>query len=189
MRAEVFTPNPRVRVLFYLPREAAGGGPSAEERMVEGAGRRRHMQRTLITNRARAMRKAMTEPEVMLWSRLRGRGPDKPTFRRQHPFGSLILDFYCSAAKLAAEVDGATHWDEAAQAKDEAGDRWLMSQGVTVLRIPASEVYRDLGVVTDGILLQAIALIAAKRGRQRLAPSTIGSTLRSADGPPPPLRG
>jgi very-short-patch-repair endonuclease len=78
------------------------------------------MRRTLITNRARAMRKAMTEPEVMLWSRLRGRGPDRPTFRRQHPFGSMILDFYCPAARLAVEVDGATHWDEAAQAKDGA---------------------------------------------------------------------
>jgi len=103
------------------------------------------MRRTLITNRARAMRKAMTEPEVMLWSRLRGRGPDKPTFRRQHPFGSLILDFYCPAARLAVEVDGATHWDEAAQAKDAARDGWLMRQGVRVLRIPASRIYRASG--------------------------------------------
>ncbi len=82
------------------------------------------------------MRKAMTEPEVMLWSRLRGRNPDKPTFRRQHPFGSIILDFYCPAARLAVEVDGATHWDEAAQPKDEARDRWLMTQGVRVHRVP-----------------------------------------------------
>ena len=153
--------------------------------MVEGAGLKRDVRRNLITNRARAMRKAMTEPEVMLWSRLCGRGPNKPTFRRQHPFGSLILDFYCPAARLAVEVDGAAHWGEAAQAKDEARDRWLMSQGVTVMRIPASLVYRGLGGVTDGILLQAEALIAAERGRQRPAPSTIGSTLRSADGPPP----
>ena len=79
------------------------------------------MQRTVITNRARAMRKAMTEPEVMLWSRLRGRARNKPTFRRQHPFGSLILDVYCAAARLAVEVDGATHSDEAAQAKTKQG--------------------------------------------------------------------
>jgi very-short-patch-repair endonuclease len=143
------------------------------------------MRRTLITNRARAMRKAMSEPEVMLWSRLRGRSPGRPTFRRQHPFGSFILDFYCPAARLAIEVDGATHWDEAAQAKDEARDRWLMGQGVRVSRIPASEIYRDLSQVADGVLSQAEALIAADRGGQRLAPSTVGSTLRSADGPPP----
>ncbi len=147
------------------------------------------MRRTLITNRARAMRKSMSEPEVMLGSRLRGRGPGKPTFRRHQPFGALILDFYCPAARLGIEVDGATHWDDAAQAKDEARDRWLTSQGVSVLRIPAAQIYQDLSGVTEGILLQAEALIAEERGRQRLAPSTIGSTLRSADGPPPPLRG
>ncbi len=79
--------------MFYLPREAGRGGPSAEEPMVEGAGGAQDMRRDLITTRARAMRKAMTEPEVMLWSRLRGRNPNKPTFRRQHPFASLILGF------------------------------------------------------------------------------------------------
>jgi len=131
------------------------------------------------------MRKAMSEPEVMLWSRLRGRGPDKPTFRRQHPFGSIILDFYCTAARLAVEVDGATHWDEAARAKDEARDRWLMSQGVRVHRIPASRIYHDLGGAVDAVLVEAEALIAAERSQTRLAPSTTRSSLRSASGPPP----
>ena len=143
------------------------------------------MRRTLNTTRARAMRKAMTEPEVMLWSRLRGRNPEKPTFRRQHPFGAIILDFYCPAARLAVEVDGATHWDEAAQAKDDARDRWLMSQGVRVYRVPAGRIYHDLGGVTDGVLLHAQALIDTERSRREFAPSTLGSPLRSADGPPP----
>jgi very-short-patch-repair endonuclease len=157
--------------------------------MVEGAGRGRAVRRTLITNRARAMRKAMSEPEVMLWSRLRGRGPEKPTFRRQHPFGRVILDFYCPAAKLAVEVDGAMHWSESSQANDEARDRWLAGQGAHVSRIPASDVYRDPDGVADGIILRAQALIAAHGRRPPLAPSTIGSSLRSADGPLPPLRG
>jgi len=128
------------------------------------------------------MRKAMSEPEVMLWTRLRGRGPDKPTFRRQHPFGSFILDFYCPAARLAIEVDGATHWDAAAQAKDQARDHWLLSQKVRVIRIPAAEIYRNLTEAADGVLRLAEARIAEQR---RLAPSTVGSSLRSADGPPP----
>jgi len=140
------------------------------------------MRRTLITSRARGLRKTMSEPEVMLWSRLRGRGPDRPTFRRQHPFGSIILDFYCPAARLVVEVDGATHWDDTAREKDAARDRWLESQGISVLRIPASRVYHDLGGVTDGILLLAEARIAAERQRLRLAPSTT----RSAAGGPPP---
>ncbi len=124
------------------------------------------MQRTLITNRARAMRKAMTEPEVMLWSRLRGRRPDKPTFRRQHPFDQIIVDFYCPAAHLVVEVDGATHWDETARRKDEARDRWLTSQGVSVVRIPAAQIWQDLAGVADGVIRQAEALIAAQKGRR-----------------------
>jgi very-short-patch-repair endonuclease len=140
------------------------------------------MRRTLITTRARAMRKAMTEPEAMLWSRLRGRNPDKPTFRRQHPFGSIILDFYCPAARLAVEVDGATHWDDDAQAKDAARDRWPMSQGVRVYRIPAGRIYRDLSGVTDGVLLYALALIAEQRRRTELAPSPSPYLPREAAG-------
>jgi len=112
------------------------------------------LRRTLITTRARALRKAMTEPEVMLWSRLRGRREDRPTFRRQHPFGSIILDFYCPSARLAIELDGATHWDEDARRRDAARDQWLARQGVTVLRVPAGWVYRDLGGVVDAILLK-----------------------------------
>ena len=119
---------------------------------------------------------------------MRGRGADKPTFRRQHPFGSIILDFYCPAARLAVEVDGATHWDEAAQAKDAARDRWLVSQDVRVYRIPAGRIYHDLGGATDGVLLYAQARIDAERSRLGLAP-TIGSSPGlppgSADGPPP----
>ena len=78
------------------------------------------MRRTVVANRARAMRKAMTAPEVMLWSRLRGRDGERPTFRRQHPFRSFILDFYCPSVRLAVEVDGASHWDEQAARRDAA---------------------------------------------------------------------
>ena len=96
----------------------------------------------------------------MLWSRLKGRGQDRPIFRRQVPIGSIILDFYCPAAKLAVEVDGRTHWDDEAQAKDAARDHWLGQQGISVMRVGAGEVYRNLGQVTDSIFLAAAALIA-----------------------------
>ena len=133
--------------------------------------------RTLIVTRARSLRKTMSPPEVLLWTRLRGRSADRPTFRRQHPFGSLILDFYCPSARLAIEVDGSTHWDDAARERDEARDRWLEGQGVRVLRVSASRVYRDLGGVVDGVLR-----LAAERRSMALAPSTTPSAGR---GPPP----
>jgi very-short-patch-repair endonuclease len=108
------------------------------------------------------MRKAMTGPEVILWTRLRGRRGDRPTFRRQHPFGSVVLDFYCPSLRLALAVDGATHWDDDAQVKDAARDHRLAEQGVEVMRIPASRIYNDLNGVIDGILLRIEEL---KRGR------------------------
>jgi len=113
---------------------------------------------TLITNRARSLRKAMSPPEVMLWARLRSRAPDRPTFRRQHPVGSVILDFYCPSARLAVEIDGMTHWDEQAQRRDRARDQWLELQGVTVMRIDASAVYRDADAAADAIWREAQAL-------------------------------
>ena len=143
------------------------------------------MRRTLITNRARSMRRAMTEPEVMLWSRLRGRDSERPTFRRQHPFASMIFDFYCPSARLAVEVDGATHWDEAAVAKDEARDCWLAKQGIGVHRIPASRIYHDLGGAVADVFRHVEERIRLKAMCEPLAPSTTGSALRSADGSPP----
>jgi len=101
----------------------------------------------------------MTSPEILLWNRLRGRTADRPKFRRQHPFGTVILDFYCPAARLAVEIDGETHWDDESHARDEARDHWLARQGVTVLRVAASAVYRDVGAVADGVWLRAEELL------------------------------
>jgi very-short-patch-repair endonuclease len=101
----------------------------------------------------------MTEPEIMLWSRLKGRGTDKPIFRRQFAYQTVIFDFYCPAARLAVEIDGATHWAEEKRAKDAARDAWLARQGIVVLRIEASAVYRDLSRVADGVILRAEELI------------------------------
>ena len=117
---------------------------------------------TKIATRARRFRRELTEPEAMLWSRLKGRGKGRPVFRRQVPVGSIILDFYCPAARLDIEVDGRTHWDDDVQAKDAARDHWLAQQGISVMRVGAGAVYRDLGQVVDGIILRAEALIAER---------------------------
>jgi very-short-patch-repair endonuclease len=113
----------------------------------------------LIAKRARAFRRALTEPEVMLWSRLKGRGRGQPVFRRQFAYEAMIFDFYCPAAKLAVEIDGSTHWTEEKQAKDETRDGWLASRGIAVMRIGAGSVYQNLGQVTDAVILRALERI------------------------------
>ena len=59
--------------------------------------------------RARDLRRTMTLPEVLVWQHIRGRRLDGIRFRRQHPIGPYILDFFCEDARLAVEVDGESH--------------------------------------------------------------------------------
>jgi very-short-patch-repair endonuclease len=47
----------------------------------------------------------MSLPEVLLWQALRAR-PGGWKFRRQHPSGPYVADFYCHEARLIVEVDG-----------------------------------------------------------------------------------
>ena len=72
-------------------------------------------------------------------------------FRRQHPLGPFVLDFYCPAMKLAVEVDGVIHRMDDHAARDERRDAWLAEQGVQVLRIPADDVLQDVDEVAQGI--------------------------------------
>ena len=53
-----------------------------------------------VVKQARALRKDMGLPEVLLWQRLRRRAGEVK-FRRQHPVGGYILDFYCAEAIVA----------------------------------------------------------------------------------------
>ncbi|WP_332772586.1 endonuclease domain-containing protein [Phenylobacterium sp.] len=98
----------------------------------------------------------------MLWSRLRRRLPDEPVFRRQHPVGVYILDFFCPTARLAVEIDGHLHGEDAQRAHDERRDRWLVSQGLVVQRITASSVFEDVDEIADGLRILAASLAGQK---------------------------
>ena len=93
----------------------------------------------------------MTLPEVVLWQALRQGRLAGLRFRRQHPIGPYILDFFCPAAGLAVEVDGVAH-DGADQVRhDERRQAWLAQRGVTTLRIGAIDVLQDERL--EGVLL------------------------------------
>ena len=107
--------------------------------------------------RAKSLRKAMSPPEVLLWTRLRMLRGDGPTFRRQHPIGPYIADFYCSSAKLVIEVDGADHTTDDRLARDARRDAFMRGVGYRVLRISAADVMRDADDVAQGIVEAALA--------------------------------
>jgi very-short-patch-repair endonuclease len=104
--------------------------------------------------RARARRREMSLPEVLLWQVLRKR-PAGLKFRHEHPTGEFSLDFYCGDACLTIEVDGETHGRGEAPARDARRDAWLSANGIATLRVPAREVLRDLDAVVRGVVAEA----------------------------------
>ncbi len=96
----------------------------------------------------------------MLWVRLRTRALGQPVFRRQHPIGRYVLDFYCAKARLAIDVDGISHDMGDRPQRDERRDAWLKEHGVTVMRIAARELMRSVDDAADTIVRLAIDLSA-----------------------------
>jgi very-short-patch-repair endonuclease len=92
---------------------------------------------------ARQLRREMTHPEVKLWVRLRTLRAQGVRFRRQHPVGPYVLDFYCPEFRLAVEVDGFVHRTGDRPRRDDRRDAWLEAHGIRVLRIAAAEVMAD----------------------------------------------
>jgi very-short-patch-repair endonuclease len=98
---------------------------------------------------ARRLRREMTLPEVLLWQRLKG-AKSGAKFRRQHPIGPYVADFYCSEARLVVEVDGQVH--EGARAKsDLARQRFLEENGYQVVRVPAADISGNPDAVAASI--------------------------------------
>ena len=101
--------------------------------------------------RARELRAAMSLPETMLWKQLRRR-PGGFKFRRQHPAGHYILDFYCAAVRLAIEVDGWGHDSPDAHKKDQARSAHLRSQQIATLRVPAKVMLEKIELAVARIV-------------------------------------
>ncbi|HEY0282345.1 MAG TPA: endonuclease domain-containing protein [Rhizomicrobium sp.] len=105
------------------------------------------------TKRAKKLRRHMTDAEVILWSRLRGRAAEGFRFRRQHPIGPYIADFACAMTRLIVEVDGGTHSTDAELDHDRHRDAFLKSRGWRLFRVTNEDVYKRLDSVLEGICL------------------------------------
>jgi len=91
--------------------------------------------------RVRKLRQNATEAENLMWSILRNRAFHDAKFRRQHPVGGFILDFYCHEAKLAIELDGSQH-NEGEQVKYDGERAKILHEqhGIQMVRFWNSEV-------------------------------------------------
>ena len=91
-----------------------------------------------LKSKARELRKRMTEPERILWTHIRGRKQNGLYFRRQHPYGIYILDFYCYEANLVTEIDGMIHLSH--HEYDIGRTEYLKSSGLKVLRFKNKDI-------------------------------------------------
>jgi len=106
---------------------------------------------------ARHLRRELSPPEARLWIALRGRNLGGLKFRRQHPIGPYVLDFYCDRARLAVEVDGYAHATADRPARDARRDTWLATKGIRTLRVDARDVRDEFDGVVGLILATAWA--------------------------------
>jgi very-short-patch-repair endonuclease len=121
-----------------------------------------------IDNAAKQLRKALTPAEQQLWQALRGGKLAGLKFRRQHPVGHFILDFYCAAHKLVIEVDGEIH--ETQIEYDAARTTKLEDHGYKILRFTNEVVLHQIEIVLTEIL-QAVELHSVRETEGPPAPS------------------
>lgn len=118
--------------------------------------------------RAKRLRREMTDVEWRLWGHLRNRQLDGARFRRQHPIGTYIADFICLDKRVIVEVDGSQHADAEQMAHDARRTTWLESQGYIVMRIWANEVDEN----PEGVLAEILALLLRRRSRREDTPTS-----------------
>jgi very-short-patch-repair endonuclease len=110
--------------------------------------RRGYVSKRMI-ERARTLRHMETPPEELLWLALRNGQVGGLKFRRRHPIGGYVVDFYCHSARLVVEVDGMSHDNKIAD--DAERSRQIEANGLRVLRVTNEDVMRDLDAVTREI--------------------------------------
>lgn len=93
----------------------------------------------IIFELAKNLRRNMTDAESILWQYLRS-GIKGLKFRRQHPIGIYIADFYCHQIKLIVEIDGPIHDKSEQKIYDEKRQADLENQGYSVIRFSNNEI-------------------------------------------------
>ncbi|MGA3014182.1 MAG: endonuclease domain-containing protein [Bacteroidales bacterium] len=102
-----------------------------------------------IIKRARLLRNTSTPSENILWSRIRKKRLSGIIFRRQHPIGPFIVDFYCHEAKLVIEIDGDIHDSQENKEHDENRTFELEKLGLKVIRFKNEAITGNINEVLD----------------------------------------
>src|SRR5207248_11258730 len=105
----------------------------------------------MSVQQARRLRKGATDAEKRLWSSLGNGQIANLMFRRQHPLGNRIVDFFCEEAKLGIELDGSGHSSYREQTSDLEQEVELYEKEIRVLRFQNTDVFNNLEGVLNAI--------------------------------------
>ena len=111
--------------------------------------------------KARWLRNNTTKHEQMLWHYLRKNKILGVRIKRQHPIGTYIADFYCHAAKLVIELDGASHDSTDQKLYDKGRAFNLKLDGLKIIRFSNEQVELNLN---------SVILEITKHVKERLPP-------------------
>ena len=111
------------------------------------------------TKLSRELRQLSTKSEQIMWNMLRQRQINNLKFRRQHPIGPFVVDFYCSEINLVIEVDGDIHAFPKNRLKDELRERYIKSQGLRIIRITNGDVFGNIDGVGEFLFKETEKLL------------------------------
>jgi 2-methylaconitate isomerase len=112
-------------------------------------------------DRAKRLRRQMTDAEQILWRHLRGHRLLGQKFRRQQPIGDYVVDFVHFGANLVVEADGGQQADDTG---DASRDTWLREKGFRVLRFWNHDILRNTPAVLERILAELGATVPLSPG-------------------------
>ncbi|MFA4853103.1 MAG: endonuclease domain-containing protein [Bacteroidales bacterium] len=117
----------------------------------------------VIFERARELRKNMTNAEKHLWEKINKKQINGLHFRRQHPVSRFIADFYCHKAQLVIEVDGNIHLLGDVKERDEGRNYFMNELGLEVLRFTNEEILNNINEVVEKIKISVITSLSHVR--------------------------
>jgi len=103
-----------------------------------------------MRDRAKTLRKNLTDAERWLWQHLRNRELSGWKFRRQHPIGPFVVDFVCIEKRVVIELDGSQHAESLES--DSRRTEYLGRKGYRILRFWDNAVLREGESVLGSIL-------------------------------------
>jgi very-short-patch-repair endonuclease len=103
------------------------------------------------TEKREGLRNEGTAAEAVLWTYLQKRQLLGKKFRRQYSIGPYIVDFYCPECSLVVEVDGARHFSMLREDYELERTRYLLGQGLQILRFENRVLRENAESVLEGI--------------------------------------